>query len=265
MACSRRQAGVVRLVKIHGVERDCALALTKKARRAALTYKNGYTCRVCDDAFERHGLLEEHVAQHSPDVMPIVEERPKRVREEEATDDGNALQRRWCAKKCTAQAWLRQHIIQKHQKKKLLRGAAKVQDAPVSDGEAVQEKQEEKEFECQQCHRVLKNKTWFIRHKCTATSIINSGGSNVVEQSVTATRPICSEECRYRRLLRHLLAKHPGHDESLPPQPRAKPKRKEMRSEAQGDVEGSGPLESAEGRGRGENAETSPGGSPHGR
>ncbi|CCD18626.1 hypothetical protein ERJ75_000336900 [Trypanosoma vivax] len=46
IACSRRQAGVVHLVKIHGLERDFALALAKAARRAALTYKNGYTCHV---------------------------------------------------------------------------------------------------------------------------------------------------------------------------------------------------------------------------
>ncbi|KAH8618270.1 hypothetical protein ERJ75_000293900 [Trypanosoma vivax] len=55
MVCARRQAGVVHLVKIHGLERDCALALTKKARRAALTYKNGYTCHVCGEDFERRG------------------------------------------------------------------------------------------------------------------------------------------------------------------------------------------------------------------
>ncbi|KAH8609485.1 hypothetical protein ERJ75_001195500 [Trypanosoma vivax] len=51
VACARRQPGVVHLVKIHGLERDCALALTKKARRAALTYKNGYACRVCSEDF----------------------------------------------------------------------------------------------------------------------------------------------------------------------------------------------------------------------
>ncbi|CCD12264.1 unnamed protein product [Trypanosoma congolense IL3000] len=67
MVCARRQAGVVHLVKIHGLERDCALAMTKKARRAALTYKNGYTCHVCGDAFERRGLLVEHMTQHPPD------------------------------------------------------------------------------------------------------------------------------------------------------------------------------------------------------
>ncbi|KAG8340266.1 hypothetical protein TRVL_08906 [Trypanosoma vivax] len=37
MLCARPQAGAVHLVKIHGLERDCALALAKKARRAALT------------------------------------------------------------------------------------------------------------------------------------------------------------------------------------------------------------------------------------
>ncbi|CCD12268.1 unnamed protein product [Trypanosoma congolense IL3000] len=67
MVCARRKAGVVHLVKIHGLERDCALAMTKKARRAGLTYKNGYTCHVCGDAFERRGLLVEHMTQHPPD------------------------------------------------------------------------------------------------------------------------------------------------------------------------------------------------------
>ncbi|KAG8340984.1 hypothetical protein TRVL_08184 [Trypanosoma vivax] len=91
MVCARRQEGVVHLVKIHGLERDCALALAKKARRAALTYKNGYTCHVCSDVFERRGLLVEHMATHPPDVVPTVEERPKRAREEETPDDVNAL------------------------------------------------------------------------------------------------------------------------------------------------------------------------------
>ncbi|CCD16585.1 unnamed protein product [Trypanosoma congolense IL3000] len=69
MVCARRPAGVVHLVKIHGLKRDCALAMTKKARRAALTHKNGYTCHVCGAALERRGLLVEHMAQHPPDVI----------------------------------------------------------------------------------------------------------------------------------------------------------------------------------------------------
>ncbi|CCD21365.1 reverse transcriptase (RNA-dependent DNA polymerase), partial [Trypanosoma vivax Y486] len=81
MDCARRHAGVVHLVKIHGLERDCALALFKKARQPALTYKNGYTCHVCGEDFERRGLLVEHMARHPPDVVPTVEERPKRPRE----------------------------------------------------------------------------------------------------------------------------------------------------------------------------------------
>ncbi|KAH8619459.1 hypothetical protein ERJ75_000158100 [Trypanosoma vivax] len=228
MSCARRQAGVVHLVKIHGLESDCALALTKEARRAALTYKNGCACGVCGEGFERWVLLVEHMAKRPPDAVPPVEQSPKRAREEDVTADGNALEYRWRARKCTAHAWLRQHIIQKHQKKKLSRGAAEAQDAPDNDGdgEAEQEGQKEREFECQQCHRVLKNKARFTRHKCEATSDINSEGSNVAEQSVTATRPICSKEYRYRWLLRHMLAKHPRHDESLRPKPRAKLKRR---------------------------------------
>ncbi|KAG8339487.1 hypothetical protein TRVL_09684 [Trypanosoma vivax] len=111
MVCSRRQADEVHLVKIHGLERDCALALAKKARRAALTYKSGYTCHVCGYVFERRGLLVEHKAQHPPDVVPTVGERPKRTREEDTAEDGNTLKCPWCAKKCAAHAWLRKHMI----------------------------------------------------------------------------------------------------------------------------------------------------------
>ncbi|KAH8619834.1 hypothetical protein ERJ75_000123200 [Trypanosoma vivax] len=206
MVRPRRQAGVARLVKIHSLERDCALALVKEARRAALTYKNGYACHVCGYAFKRHGLLVEHVGQHPPDVVPTVEERPKIRREEDTTDDDNALQRRWCAKKCAAHAWLRKRMVQKHAEKQLLSGTTEAEDTLGSDGEAVQE--EQKECVCQQCHHILKSKAWLTRHKCEATSIINSEGANVAEQPVTAACPICSEECRYRRLLRHLQAKH---------------------------------------------------------
>ncbi|KAH8607003.1 putative Zinc finger C2H2 type [Trypanosoma vivax] len=247
MAYARRQAGVVHLVKIHGLERDCALALAKKARRAALTYKNGYACHVCGYVFERRGLLVEHMATHPPDVVPTVEERPKKPSEEDTPDDGNMLKCLWCAKKCTAHARLRKHMIQKHPEKQLSRGGTEAQDAPDSDGEAMQEEQEQKEFVCQQCHRVLKSKTWLTRHKCNAHSIINSEGSNVAGQLVTAACPICSKEYRYRWLLRHMLTKHPGHDEPLRPQPRVKLKRKETRTEAQTQGEGSGSLASAEG------------------
>ncbi|KAH8607745.1 hypothetical protein ERJ75_001382800 [Trypanosoma vivax] len=54
-----------------------------------------------------------------------------------------------------------------------------------------------------------------------------------------------NKEYHSRWLLRHMLTKHPGHDESLRPQPRANAKRKEMKSEAQSQGEGSGPLGSA--------------------
>ncbi|KAG8340851.1 hypothetical protein TRVL_08317 [Trypanosoma vivax] len=164
MVCARRQAGVVHLVKIHGLERDCALALAKKARRAALTNKNGYTCHVCGEDFERRGLLVEHMAKHPPDVVPTVEERPKRPREEDTPDDGNALKCPWCAEKCTAHAWLRKHMLQKHPEKQLSSGTSEAQDAPESDGEAEQEEREQTKFVCQQCHRVLKSKTWLTRH-----------------------------------------------------------------------------------------------------
>ncbi|KAH8616302.1 hypothetical protein ERJ75_000494700 [Trypanosoma vivax] len=53
MVCARRQAGVVHLVKIHDVQRNCALALNVKASGAALRYRNGYTCHVCGEDFGR--------------------------------------------------------------------------------------------------------------------------------------------------------------------------------------------------------------------
>ncbi|KAH8616773.1 hypothetical protein ERJ75_000445100 [Trypanosoma vivax] len=193
---------------------------------------------------ERRGLLVRHMAQHPLYVVPTVEERPKRPREEDTGDDGNALKCPWCAKKYTAHAWLRKHMLQKHPEKQLSSGPKEAQYAPDSDGETAQEEQEQTEFVCRQCHRVLKSRTWLARHKCKATSIINSEDSNVAEQSVTVACPICSKECHYRWLLRHMLTKRPGHDESLRTQPRVKPKRKEMRTEAQTQGEASGSLES---------------------
>ncbi|KAG8344378.1 reverse transcriptase (RNA-dependent DNA polymerase) [Trypanosoma vivax] len=152
-----------------------------------------------------------------------------------------------CARNCEAHAWPRKHMAQKHPEKQLSSGPKEAQDAPDSDGEAEQEEHEQTEFACRQCHRVLKSKTWLTRQKCETTSIINSEGLNLAEQPVTVARPVCRKKCRYRWLVRHMLTKHPGHDESLRPQPRAKSKRKEMRSEAQAQGEGSGSLESAGG------------------
>ncbi|KAH8616435.1 hypothetical protein ERJ75_000476700 [Trypanosoma vivax] len=182
------------------------------------------------------------MAQRPPDAVPVVEERPNRPREEDTPDDGNKLKCPWCANKYVAHAWPRKHVLQKHPEKQLSRGAAEPQDAPDSDGEAGQEEQEQKEFVCQQRNRVLKSTTRLARHECEASSIVNSEGSNVAEQSVTVARHICGKQYRYRWLLRQVLTKHPGHDEPLRPQPRAKLKRKEMRSEAQSQGEGSGSL-----------------------
>ncbi|CCD19001.1 hypothetical protein, conserved (fragment), partial [Trypanosoma vivax Y486] len=100
--CARRQAGAARLVKIHGLEMDCALALAKKARRAVLTRKNGYACHVCCEGFGRRGLLEARVAKRPPDAVPTVEERPKKSREDDAPYDGNALKCPRCAKRCAS-------------------------------------------------------------------------------------------------------------------------------------------------------------------
>ncbi|CCD11910.1 unnamed protein product [Trypanosoma congolense IL3000] len=243
MVCARRQAGVVHLVKIHGLVRECALAMTKKARRAALTYKNGYTCHVCGDALERCGLLAEHMAQHPPVGILAEEERPKRAREEDEADGGKAFKCYCFSKRYTVCARLRKHMIQKHPEKQL-----KSDDIPVekeassdSDGEPVQEEQN---FVCQKCDRVLKSKTWLTRHKCDAAANINSEDSNVAEQADAAVRPIFSKEYHYKWLLRHMMEKHPGHDESLRPQPRAKPKRKTKRSEAQAQGGGGETVES---------------------
>ncbi|KAH8606651.1 hypothetical protein ERJ75_001493500 [Trypanosoma vivax] len=136
MARARRQAGAVHLVKIHGLESDCALALAKKARRAALTHKNGYSCHVCGRTLSGEGFLVEHMATHQ-----TVEERPGRAREEDTPDDGNTLKCRWCAKRHAAHAWLRKHMVQKHPEKQLSSAAKEAHVAPVGDGRPEQEEQ----------------------------------------------------------------------------------------------------------------------------
>ncbi|KAH8613226.1 hypothetical protein ERJ75_000811000 [Trypanosoma vivax] len=141
MARARRQAGAVHLVKIHGLESDCALALAKKARRAALTRKNGYSCHVCGENFEWRRFLVEHMATHPPNAVPTVEERPGRAREEDTPDDGNTLKCRWCAKRHAAHAWLRKHMVQKHPEKQLSSAAKEAHVAPVGDGRPEQEEQ----------------------------------------------------------------------------------------------------------------------------
>ncbi|CCD18584.1 putative Reverse transcriptase (RNA dependent DNA polymerase) RNase H [Trypanosoma vivax] len=198
MVCARRQTGVVHVVKILDLERDFALSLTKKARRAALVYNNGYTCHACGEDFGRRGPLVEQMATHPPDVVPTVEGRRKRHREEDTADDGNALKCPWCAKKYTAHAWLRKRLLQKNQEKQLSSGPKEAKDARVSDGEAEQEEQQQTEFVCQQCHRVLKSKTWLTRHKCEPGCIINSEDSKLAAQSVTVACLICGQECHYR-------------------------------------------------------------------
>ncbi|KAH8608934.1 hypothetical protein ERJ75_001268500 [Trypanosoma vivax] len=99
------------------------------------------------------------MAQRPPDVVPTVEQRPKMTREEDTPDDGKMLKCPWSAKKYTAHAWMRKHMMQKRQEKQPLSGTTEAQDAPDSDGEAEQEEQQQKVFICQQYHRVLKSKT----------------------------------------------------------------------------------------------------------
>ncbi|CCD18836.1 hypothetical protein, conserved [Trypanosoma vivax Y486] len=160
-------------------------------------------------------------------------------------DDGVERKCSWRSKKSAARAWVRKRMLKKHPERELSRGAKGGQDAPNKDAEEGQEKQGQAEFVCRWCHRVLESKTWVNRHQYEPTSIIKSEGSNELEQPVTVARPICSKECRYRWLLRHVLTKHPRHNEPLRPQSRAKDKRKEMRTENQSQGERSGPLDPA--------------------
>ncbi|KAH8612923.1 hypothetical protein ERJ75_000840100 [Trypanosoma vivax] len=98
------------------------------------------------------------MATHPPDVVPTVEERPKRAREEATADDGNMLACRWCAEKYTAHQRLRKRMLQKSTVRALSRGPKEAQDAPVSDGDGAKEQKEQqhRKFACRQCHRVLK-------------------------------------------------------------------------------------------------------------
>ncbi|KAH8610147.1 hypothetical protein ERJ75_000435000 [Trypanosoma vivax] len=114
--------------------------------------------------------------------------------------------------------------------KQLSRGDTDARDELDSDGETGQEENGQTEFVCPQSHRILKSATWIATRKCETTSIINSEDSNVEEQSVTAACPTCSKENRYVWLLRHMLAKRPGHDESLRPQSHVKPEGEKTRT-----------------------------------
>ncbi|KAG8339527.1 hypothetical protein TRVL_09645 [Trypanosoma vivax] len=122
MVCSRRRAGVVHLVKIHDLAMERKLALNKKARRAQLTCRNGYTCRVCGGDFEQRRPLVEGMAPHPPGVAPTVVECPKRASKEDTPDDGNTLKCPWCAKKCTRHAFLRNSVVQIRMEKRLSSG-----------------------------------------------------------------------------------------------------------------------------------------------
>ncbi|CCD21051.1 hypothetical protein, conserved, partial [Trypanosoma vivax Y486] len=205
MVCALWHTSVVRLVKIHDLERDFALPQDKETRRPALSYKNGNTWHVSGEDFELRGTLVGNMAEHPPDAVPAVEERPTRAGEEDSVDNEEMLKCAWCEKTNTAHAWLRNHMLQKHPENKLSSGPKEAQEQPVSDGEAEKDEQEQKEFVCQQCHRVLESGRWLARHKCEPTSIINSDGSSVAAQSVKVTCPICSKEWHYRWLLRHML------------------------------------------------------------
>ncbi|KAH8612914.1 hypothetical protein ERJ75_000847300 [Trypanosoma vivax] len=99
-----------------------------------------------------------------PDVVPTVEERPKRNEEEARADDENMVACLWCARKSTAHEWLRRRMLEKSTVRALSRGPKEAQDAPVSDGGTAKKKRERRKFACQTCHGVLKGKAWLKRH-----------------------------------------------------------------------------------------------------
>ncbi|KAH8606273.1 hypothetical protein ERJ75_001533200 [Trypanosoma vivax] len=263
MVRSRRQAGAAHLVKIHGLGRDCALTLTKKARRAALTHKHGCTCHVCGEDFERRAPLVDSMAPHLQMKCQLSRNDRKEPGKKTRADDGVERKCSWRSKKSTARAWVRKRMLQKHRRRSYreelrgdrthptrCRGRAGGTGATGICVSMVPSRPREQDVDHQAPVRT--------------TSIIKSEGSNELEQPVTVASPICSEECRYRWLLRHVLTKHPRHNESLRPQSRAKAKRKDMRTENRSQGERSGPLDRRGWERRcGETVETSPSGPLH--
>ncbi|KAH8612864.1 hypothetical protein ERJ75_000844700 [Trypanosoma vivax] len=91
-----------------------------------------------------------------PDVVPTVEERPKRVEEEDKADEDNMVACLWCARESTENEWLRRRMLEKNTVRALSRGSKEAQDALVNDGRTAKLERRDKKFSCQQCHRVLK-------------------------------------------------------------------------------------------------------------
>ncbi|KAH8612879.1 hypothetical protein ERJ75_000841800 [Trypanosoma vivax] len=113
-------------------------------------------CHACREDFERRGRLVEDMTTQPPDVVPTVEERPKRGGEEPRADDENMVACLWCARKSTENEWLRRRMLEKNTVGALSRGPKEAQDAPVNDDGAAKLERRSKKFSCQQCHRGLK-------------------------------------------------------------------------------------------------------------
>ncbi|KAH8615848.1 hypothetical protein ERJ75_000543700 [Trypanosoma vivax] len=71
-------------------------------------------CHACREDFERRGRLVEDMTTQPPDVVPTVEERPKRGEEKARADDENMVACLWCARKSTAHEWLRRRMLEKN-------------------------------------------------------------------------------------------------------------------------------------------------------
>ncbi|KAH8612912.1 hypothetical protein ERJ75_000842200 [Trypanosoma vivax] len=94
----------------------------------------------------------------APDLVPHVEERPKREGKEDKHEDENVFACLWCARKSTTNEWLRHRMLEKNKVRALSRGPKEAQDAPVNDGGTAKKERRSKKFACQQCRRVLKDK-----------------------------------------------------------------------------------------------------------
>ncbi|KAH8612860.1 hypothetical protein ERJ75_000844200 [Trypanosoma vivax] len=91
-----------------------------------------------------------------PDVLPTVEERPKRVGEEDKADEESMVACLWCARKSTAREWLRRRMLEKSTVRALSRGPKDTQADTVRDGGTAEKGRRSKKFSCHKCHRVLK-------------------------------------------------------------------------------------------------------------
>ncbi|KAH8612861.1 hypothetical protein ERJ75_000843100 [Trypanosoma vivax] len=91
-------------------------------------------CHACREDFGRRGRLVEDMTTQPPDVVPTVEDSPKRVAAEAKADDDNMVACLWCARESTENEWLRRRMLEKNTTRALSRGPKETQDAPVNDG-----------------------------------------------------------------------------------------------------------------------------------